>query len=86
MVYFVVCVQHAPLEEEAVLFQGLRNSEVSHPGVLDSEFWVEFAWGLRVQVLCSFEVGSYLRLTDFVYHSTLALRATKKKKKFRALR
>jgi len=26
------------------------------------------------------EVGSYLRLTDFVYHSTLGLRVKKKKK------
>jgi len=27
------------------------------------------------------EAGSYLRLIDFVYHSTLGLRAIKKKKK-----
>ena len=27
------------------------------------------------------EAGSYLRLIDFVYHSTLCLRAIKKKKK-----
>ena len=27
------------------------------------------------------EVGSYLRLMDFVYHSTLGLRVIKKKKK-----
>ena len=31
--------------------------------------------------MCSgFEAGSYLRLIDFVYHSTLGLRVTKKKK------
>ena len=30
------------------------------------------------------EAGSYLRLTDFVYHSTLSLRVIKKKKKPRA--
>jgi len=29
------------------------------------------------------EAGSYLRLIDFVYHSTLGLRVIKKKKKFR---
>ena len=29
------------------------------------------------------EVGSYLRLIDFLYHSTLGLRVTKKKKKMR---
>ena len=32
--------------------------------------------------MCSgFEAGSYLRLVDFVYHSTLGLRVKKKKKK-----
>ena len=30
------------------------------------------------------EVGSYLRLIDFVYHSTLGLRVIKKKKRLRA--
>jgi len=31
--------------------------------------------------MCSgYEAGSYLRLTDFVYHSTLGLRVIKKKK------
>jgi len=35
--------------------------------------------------MCSgFEAGSYLRLTDFVYHSTLGLRVIKKNKKDRA--
>ena len=29
------------------------------------------------------EAGSYLRLIDFVYHSTLGLRVIKKKKKFK---
>ena len=34
------------------------------------------------ELLCSSsEVGSYLRLTDFVYHSTLGLRVKRKKKK-----
>ena len=32
------------------------------------------------------EAGSYLRLIDFVYHSTLGLRVTKKKKKLRGRR
>jgi len=32
--------------------------------------------------MCSgFEAGSYLRLIDFVYHSTLGLRVINKKKK-----
>jgi len=31
----------------------------------------------------SFEAGSYLRLIDFVYHTTLGLRVIKKKKKLR---
>ena len=30
------------------------------------------------------EAGSYLRLIDFVYHSTLGLRVMKKKKKRKA--
>jgi len=35
-----------------------------------------------VTEICSgFEAGSYLRLIDFVYHSTLGLRVIKKKKK-----
>ena len=35
--------------------------------------------------MCSgFEVGSYLRLIDFVYHSTLGLRVIKKEKKDRS--
>ena len=37
---------------------------------------------LLVRGSCSgFEAGSYLRLIDFVYHSTLGLRVIKKKKK-----
>ena len=32
------------------------------------------------------EEGSYLRLIDFVYHSTLGLRVIKKKKKGRHIR
>jgi len=31
------------------------------------------------------EAGSYLRLIDFVYHSTLGLREKQKKKKIRRL-
>ena len=31
------------------------------------------------------EAGSYSRLTDFVYHSTLGLRVVKKKKKSRPI-
>ena len=41
--------------------------------------------GARHKWLCSgAEAGSNLRLIDFVYHSTLGLRVTKKKKKTRA--
>jgi len=37
-------------------------------------------WGDPDQEMCSgSEAGSYLRLIDFVYHSTLGLRAIKKK-------
>jgi len=59
-----------------------------------------WGFGLRVQALgfrasqfesnyftemCSgSEAGSYLRLIDFMYHSTLGLRVITKKKKFRA--
>jgi len=36
------------------------------------------SWGTEI---CSgFEAGSYLRLIDFVYHSTLGLRVIKKKR------
>jgi len=35
--------------------------------------------------LCGSEAGSYLRPIDFVHHSTLGLRVTKKKKKDRTL-
>jgi len=36
---------------------------------------------MQVRLLCSgSEAGSYLRLIDFVYHSTLGLRVIKKKK------
>ena len=37
-------------------------------------------WGLT-QMCSGSEAGSYLRLIDFVYHSTLGLRVIKKKKK-----
>jgi len=46
--------------------------------------------GLRIEnnyftEMCSgSEAGSYLRLIDFVYHSTLGLRVIKKKKGLRA--
>jgi len=33
------------------------------------------------EMCCGSEAGSYLRLMDFVYHSTLGLRVIKKKKK-----
>ena len=33
------------------------------------------------RVISGSEAGSYLRLTDFVYHSTLGLRVIKKEKK-----
>jgi len=39
-------------------------------------------WGITFGV--GSEAGSYLRLIDFVYHSTLGLRVIKKKKKFGA--
>ena len=37
--------------------------------------------GLRVREWSGFEAGSYLRLIDFEYHSTLGLRVIKKKKR-----
>jgi len=38
-------------------------------------------WGAAFAEMCSgSEAGSYLRLIDFVYHSTLGLRVIKKKK------
>jgi len=38
----------------------------------------------NLYLLCSgSEAGSYLRLIDFVYHSTLGLRAIKKRKRLR---
>jgi len=45
--------------------------------------WIEFTCveGYGLGVSCSgSEAGSYLRLIDFVYHSTLGLRVIKKKK------
>jgi len=42
---------------------------------------LERAWGVNRKGLVSgSEAGSYLRLIDFVYHSTLGLRVIKKKK------
>ena len=35
----------------------------------------------KVEVCSGSEAGSYLRLIDFVYHSTLGLRVIKKKEK-----
>ena len=37
--------------------------------------------GIQLEKDHGFEAGSYLRLTDFVYHSPLGLRVIKKKKK-----
>ena len=42
------------------------------------------SWGprrVRVIIVSGSEAGSYLRLIDFVYHSTLGLRVIKKKKR-----
>ena len=36
---------------------------------------------VTTEVCSGSEAGSYLRLTDFVYHSTLGLRVIKRKKK-----
>ena len=36
--------------------------------------------GFRPKMCSGSEAGSYLRLTNFVYHSTLGLRVIKKKK------
>jgi len=38
---------------------------------------------MRVEDCSGSEAGSYLRLIDFVYHSTLGLRVIKKKKRLR---
>ena len=42
-----------------------------------------FAWvdQARYEMCSGSEAGSYLRLVDFVYHSTLGLRVIKKEKK-----
>ena len=37
-------------------------------------------WGSVTEMCSGSEAGSYLRLIDFVYHSTLGLRVIKKKK------
>jgi len=42
-------------------------------------------WGLGLRVEGS-EAGSYLRLIDFVYHSTLGLRLNNNKKRRRGFR
>ena len=41
-------------------------------------------YGVGFTEMCSgSEAGSYLRLIDFVYHSTLGLRVLKKRRRFR---
>ena len=45
--------------------------------------WRALWWDNYFTEMCSgSEAGSYLRLIDFVYHSTLGLRVIKKKKKY----
>ena len=39
-----------------------------------------FQWNYSTEMCSGSEAGSYLRLIDFVYHSTLGLRVIKKKK------
>jgi len=43
----------------------------------------EFENNYFTEMCSGSEAGSYLRLIDFVYHSTLGLRVIKKKKKMR---
>ena len=45
----------------------------------------QFENNYLTEVCSGSEAGSYLRLIDFVYHSTLGLRVIKKKKKRKAL-
>jgi len=61
-------------------------------GFRDSDFGIrisDFGLGFHQRELCarsqprSCEAGSYLRLIDFVYHSTLGVRVIEKKKKIR---
>ena len=50
------------------------------PGVFGVQILVSQGLHGRVYMCSGSEAGSYLRLIDFVYHSTLGLRVIKKKK------
>ena len=68
----------------------MRGPEVDCPGLrYTSDSWCEIDQSTRslqfeniyFTGMCSgSEVGSYVRLIDFVYHTTLGLRVIKKKK------
>jgi len=49
-----------------------------------SRRWRQFENNYFTEMCSDSEAGSYLRLIDFVYHSTLGLRVIKKKKKVAA--
>ena len=65
-------------------FQG--NDAPTHPSSCTDRYSYQFENNHFTEMCSGFEAGSYLRLIDFVYHSTLGLRVIKKKKKKSILR
>jgi len=60
----------------------LKGTRFSRRAALDDRSWVvQFKNNYFPEKCSGSEAGSYLRLIDFVYHSTLRLRVIKKKKK-----
>jgi len=83
----------APHSCEDRVLDGPASGEKGSKGrnLLDSHFLRQVSFARKGQVKAisrsGSEAGSYLRLIDFVYHSTLGLRVKKKKRRrFRARR
>ena len=62
------------------LAHGFVGGSSELPDHLHQRFGVQFENNSFTEMCSGSEVGSYLRLMDFVYHSTLGLRVIKKKK------
>ena len=60
---------------------GARRCSPGEPLYLRGHPGTQFKNNYFTEMCCGSEEGSYLRLIDFVYHSTLGLRVIKKKKK-----
>ena len=78
--------RESPEPSENLSVQGyLAHKKQRFPGTLQCRCSSQFENNYFTEMCSGSEAGSYLRLIDFVYHSTLGLRVIQKKRRRRRL-